>query len=76
MTYYHEKSSVGIWRAAKTKPVLSPENSMYDSSYVQQISNNLVTWDLDSSIMGGTKSLFQTFNQLKNNFLKLVIEYN
>lgn len=37
MSYYNEKTGVGIWRAAKRKPEMDAQVLKYDISYIRSI---------------------------------------
>jgi len=46
MSYFHDKYSVGIWRAAKLRPKLGNDIKKFDIAYKKQISEDLITYKI------------------------------
>ena len=50
MSFYHEKTGVGIWRGSKKKSDISKETLKYDTSYLRSIPGELIVFEIETDV--------------------------
>ena len=75
MSYYHAKTSAGIWRTARKREQLSKERYIFDRSYLNSISRELEIVNLDEKPINLNRIFIQSLPALRSNFSNLVNKY-